>query len=107
MPVRQPRPPHPGDLIKTVRSLAGQGRVTYTAHAAGERMRERGIEVDDVLEVLRRGDILGDVTPGRRSGEWRCLVVGSLEWTRREAGVATVVVRKDRLIIITVEWMDP
>ena len=67
MPVRQPRPPHPGDLIKTVRSLAGQGRVTYTAHAAGERMRERGIEVDDVLKVLRRGDILGDVTPGRRA----------------------------------------
>jgi hypothetical protein len=57
--------------------------------------------------VLRRGDILGEITPGNRAGEWRCLVVGPLEWSSREAGVATVVVRRDRLIVITVEWMDP
>jgi hypothetical protein len=54
-----------------------------------------------------RGDIDGNVVPGRKSGEWKCLVVGKLDWTPREAGVATVVVRKDRLIIVTVEWMDP
>jgi hypothetical protein len=68
---------------------------------------ERGIGVDDVLQVLGRGDILGKITPGKKSGEWKCLVVGSLEWTPREAGVATVVVRKDRVVVITVEWMDP
>ena len=46
-------------------------------------------------------------TPGRNATEWRCLVVGRLDWTPREAGVATIIVRKDHLMIITVEWMDP
>ena len=69
--------------------------------------RERGIRPKDVGQILMRGDIDGNVVPGRNSGEWKCLVVGELHWTRREAGVATVVVRKDRLIIVTVEWMDP
>ena len=45
--------------------------------------------------------------PGSKSGEWKCLVVGKLDWTPHEAGVAAVVVRNDRLIIVTVEWMDP
>ena len=107
MPADRPKPPHPGDLIKTIRLLAAQGKLTYTAHAAEERMQERGIGFDDVLEVLGRGDISGNIMPGKKPGEWKCLVVAPLEWTPREAGVATVVVRKDRLIIITVEWMDP
>ena len=106
MPTQRPRPPHPGDLIKTIRLLAAQGRVTFTGHAAEERMDERGIGFDDVFAVLWRGDISGDITRGKRQGEWKCLVVGPLEWTSRELGVATVVVRKDRVIVITVEWMD-
>jgi hypothetical protein len=31
------------------------------------------------------------------------LVVGPLEWSSREAVVVTVVVRRDRLIVVTVE----
>jgi len=106
MPAR-PKPPHPGDLIKTIRSLVGRGKVGFTAHALELRMKERGFEIDDVYQVLARGDIPGTIEPGREPGEWRCLVVGRLQWTSREAGVATVVVRKDRLVVITVEWMDP
>jgi hypothetical protein len=102
-----PKPPHPGDLIKTIRSLVGQGKVAFTAHAFELRMKERGFEIDDVYEVLARGDIPGAIEPGRELGEWKCLVVGRLHWTSRETGVATVVVRKERLVIITVEWMDP
>ena len=69
MPTHRPRPPHPGDLIRTIRLLVGQDKVTYTAHAAEERMQERGIGVDDVLEVFGRGDILGDIVPGTKPGE--------------------------------------
>jgi hypothetical protein len=70
-------------------------------------MEERGFEIDDVYEVLARGDIPGTIEPGKELGEWKCLVVGRLEWTSREAGVATVVIRRERLVVITVEWMDP
>lgn len=94
-------------MIKTIRLLAEQGRVSFTGHALNERMVERGIRLRDVRQVLMRGDIEGDIMPGRKTGEWKCLVVGRLDWTPREAGVATVVVRNDRLIIITVEWVDP
>jgi hypothetical protein len=105
MPADRPKPPHPGDLIKTIRSLVGQGKLRFTGHA-GARMDERGIRPGDVQRVLRQGDIDGDITSGRNATEWRCLVVGRLDWTPREAGVATIIVRKDYLIIVTVEWMD-
>jgi hypothetical protein len=106
MPPKQPKPPHPGDLIKTIRSLASDDKMTFTEHALNERMPERGIELADVLSILRLGDIEGDIEPGKKPGEWKCLVRGRLEWASRDAGVATVVVKKDRLIIITTEWMD-
>jgi hypothetical protein len=107
MPADRPKPPHPGDLIRTIRSLAARGKVSFTDHALEERMPERGIGLGDVRQVLLRGDIEGRIAPGRKAGEWRCLVVGRLDWTPREAGVATVVVRHDRLVVLTVEWMDP
>ncbi len=81
--------------------------MSWSDHAFDERSVERGIELDDALEVFRLGDIDGKIVPGKKPGEWKCLVVGKLRWTPREAGVATVVVRRDRLIIVTVEWMDP
>jgi hypothetical protein len=100
------KPPHPGNLIKVIRDLAAQGKVDLTSHAADERMDERGISFDDVLEIFRLGDIEGTIEPGKRTDEWKCLVRGRLNWSGRDAGVATVVVRKDRLIVVTTEWMD-
>jgi hypothetical protein len=69
-------------------------------------MDERGIRPGDVQQVLRQGDIDGGIAPRTNATEWKCLVVGRLNWTPREAGVATIVVRKDYLIVVTVEWMD-
>lgn len=104
---RPPRPPHPGDLVRLIRRLAAEGKVAFSRHVLDERLDERGFDVADVFELLRSGDIDGPIRAGRNSGEWRCLVVGRLVWSPREAGVATVVVREERLIIATVEWMDP
>lgn len=101
-----PKPPHPGDLIKIIRDLAERGKLAFTKHALDDRMDDRGIEVGDVLDILRLGDIEGAIKTGAKPGEWRCLVRGRLEWAGRDAGIATVVVRKDRLIIVTTEWMD-
>jgi hypothetical protein len=51
MPSKIPKPPHPGDLIKTIRKLAAQGKITFTSHAVDERMEERGFDVDDVVNT--------------------------------------------------------
>ena len=70
-------------------------------------MPERGFDVDDVEYILTRGMIEGEIRPGKRAGDWECLVVSKLELGGRDAGVITIVVRGDKLIIKTVEWMDP
>lgn len=101
------KPPRPWELLRIIRRLAEAGCITYSVHAEQERMPERGIDFFDVEGVLRNGEIDGEITPGRRAGEWKCLVVGRAELDARDMGVATVVVRKQRLIIKTVEWIDP
>jgi hypothetical protein len=100
------KPPHPGDLMATIRRVAAAGAYSFSQHAFDERMVERGFDIDDVLKIMALGNIEGPITAGRREGEWRCTVVGKLPWTSREAGVVTVVVRESRLIFVTVEWMD-
>ena len=101
------QPPHPGTLIKLIRQLARDGKISWSKHARDERMNERNLDIFDALEVIRIGDIDGAIVPGKKSGEWRCVVVGRLRWTAREAGVVTVVIRDERIIVATVEWMDP
>jgi hypothetical protein len=107
MPPGTAKPPHPGDLIKLIRKLAREGKYSFSSHALDERMEDRDIDADDVLHIFALGDISGAIEPGKRPGEWRCLVVSNLPWTSREAGVVTVVVRNERIIIVTVEWIDP
>ena len=106
MKASQPPQPHPGDLIKVIRALAANGKVSFSRHALDERMDQRGIEISDVLEIFRLGDIEGDIKPGAKQGEWSCLVRGRPEWASRDAGVATVVVSTNRLIVKTTQWMD-
>jgi hypothetical protein len=88
MPPHQPKPPHPGDLIKIIRNLSTAGKLAFSTHAFDERMGERGIEQGDVLNSLRLGDIEGAIVAGKRDGEWPCLVRGRLEWAGRDAGIA-------------------
>jgi hypothetical protein len=98
--------PHPGDLIKVIRRLAERGAVGFSYHAFDERSPQRGIDIQDALAVLRHGMIKGDVTPGKREGEWKCKVVDRPHGSSRWLGVVTVVVKNERLFIITVEWED-
>jgi hypothetical protein len=99
MPPGTAKPLHPGELAR-------EGKYAFRFHAL-ERMEERDIDADDVLHIFALGDISGTIESGKRPEEWQCLVVGNLPWTSREAGVVTVVVRNERLIIVTTEWIDP
>lgn len=105
--IMRAKPPRPHELIKLIRELVAQGHVQYTHHAEHERMPERGIDFLDVEAVIALGDIDGRIEPGERPGEWRCLVVGKPDLDSREMGVATVVLRRKAVLIVTVEWIDP
>jgi len=98
-------PPHPGHLIARIREIArDSARVVVTDHAA-ERMEERDIIDVDLFRILRSGHIVGSVEPGRRDGDWTVKVVYRLKGSR-DAGVVTVVLASERLVVVTVEWED-
>ncbi len=98
--------PHPGDLMKIIRRLAIEGKVEFSFHAFYERSEERGIDMPDALKVLREGMIKGNIVPGNDPGEWKCKVADKAEGSSRSIGVVVVVIRQQRLRIVTVEWED-
>lgn len=81
-------------------------RIKYTVHVA-KRMEERGFSVRDVERILLKGIIVDEPRLSEK-GEWSYLVryVG-LEGRNREAGCATIIVKNKKLVIKTVEWIDP
>ena len=105
-PGNKPGPPHQGVLMTAIRKLAASGAITYTLHAE-QRLAQRGIDRQDVTDVIRIGDISGPITPGSNRGEWQCLVAGPPPWSHRDVGVALAVEPTRRVIIKTVEWIDP
>ena len=80
------------------------GRVSWSQHAR-ERFEQRGITIRDALTVLRRGQISGEIEPGKNTGEWKAKIVCPLPG-RRELGVAMILVRESRIFVKTVEWED-
>ena len=79
--------------------------MSYVAHAL-ERMDQRGFDVLDVKAVLRNGVIVGAIQAGRSEGEWKAKIVDKLDGTSRKMGVVTLVIRAQRLVIVTTEWED-
>lgn len=97
--------PRAADLQAQIRRVALDSKdVAWSEHAL-ERMESRGITTLDALRVLRTGDIIGAIEPGRSAGEWKCKMVARKKGSR-EIGVATVVLRSGRLWVKTVEWED-
>jgi len=92
-------------LQAQIRKAAEDSRnVSWSIHAE-ERMEEREITLLDALRVLRTGDIVGDIEPGKSVGEWKCKVVARKKGSRA-VGVVSVVLRSGRLMVKTVEWED-
>lgn len=99
-------PPRTYQLIEIIRSLAASSRLVLLDHAE-ERMYERDIDMNDIMTVLRIGEIVGPVEPGRQADEWQCKVTASPDLNAgREIGVVTIVMSASRLLIKTVEWED-
>jgi hypothetical protein len=89
-----------------VRNLAlDSGNVQWRRHAQ-ERAIERGITDEMALEVLRHGDVKGEIEPGDRPGELKVKIVRAIKGRSREVGVVTIVVGSVKLRVITVEWED-
>lgn len=100
-----PRPPRPERLTRIVRSLAEDSDRVIVGDHARDRMEERDILDVDVFRVLRKGTLKGPIEPGKKFGEWRCKMVERIRGAR-EVGVVTVVVREQKLFVVTVEWED-
>lgn len=100
-----PRLPHPGLLMRRIRHLAREGKFEWKKHAFA-RNDLRDIDVEDVREVLRLGEIEGPIRSGQNPGEWKCKVTATPESSSRKLGVVTVVVGDAHMLLITVEWED-
>jgi hypothetical protein len=100
------KPPHPGALMARIRELARQGAYSWGDHVF-DRSDEREIDISDAIEVLRLGEIDGPIVAGVNTGEWKCKVTAKTDRSSRELGVVLVVVRNEKMFLITVEWEDP
>jgi hypothetical protein len=102
MPEPKPKPPHPGVLMGRIRALVKRGAFSWGTHVF-ERSVQRDIDIYDATEVLRLGEIEGPIEPGVNPGEWKCKVTAKPDKSSRRLGVAVVVVRDERLFLLTVE----
>lgn len=93
--------------MRRIRALAKKSEnVLYTEHAL-EQMEAREIFDGDVLVIYRSdaASIKGEVKKGKRNGEHHCKVVRRIRGNR-EAGVVTIILPSDKLLVLTVEWED-
>ena len=78
--------------------------MSFSLHAM-DRMEERDITTLDALRVLRNGEIVGEITSGKTTGEWKCKMIARRRGSR-DMGVVSIVLRTGRLFVKTVEWED-
>lgn len=100
-----PMRPRLEELHATIRRLAEEDRRVYLSYHAKERMDLRSITRIDVVRVLKRGHIDGEIVAGNEPGEWKCKVVANVRGSR-DIGVVTLVIGGDKLLVKTVEWED-
>jgi len=97
----------PSWALRRIRALAAKSEnVLFTDHALAQ-MEAREIFDGDVLTIYRSASssIKGDVKKGKGNGEYHCKVVRRIRGTR-EAGVVTIILPSDKLLVLTVEWED-
>jgi hypothetical protein len=95
--------PSLSSLEERVRDLAKRGAVAVGS-TASQSMLERDVSDLQVIRGMARGAVQGDVQPGG-DGEWICDVRDSANRTRGLASV-TVIIRKGRLLLVTLNWEE-
>ena len=98
--------PRPREFLATIRRLAAVRAIRYSFHAEEERMLERDFDTEDVIETLEKGELKGDIEPGKQPGEWKAKLIHQPFGTRRWMGVVTVIIRNEYIRIVTTEWED-
>ncbi|WP_350187680.1 DUF4258 domain-containing protein [Thalassobaculum sp.] len=81
------------------------GNVIFVPHA-WERVSEREITREDVFEILRTGRCHDQPARNER-GHWQVIVAKRLAGQRLAGAVTVVYENEDKLVIRTVEWIDP
>lgn len=95
----------PAIAEKRIKQIAAvSDNIKWSFHAL-QRMEEREIFDFDVLRILRDGMISGVPKETPLEGEWKCKMVRKLRGAR-EAGVVAIILRRDFLLVKTVEWED-
>lgn len=90
---------------RRVRELAkNTSNLVWTDHIK-ERMEQRGIDSDAVLRILRDGDVEGEPIETNTPGDWKIKMARKMG-NGRVAGVVTVLVQNNRLVLKTAEWED-
>ena len=89
----------------SIRRIAFEDRHVYLSDHAKTRMDQRSITRVDVVRVLQRGHIEGEIVPGNSLGEWKCKVVANVKGSR-EIGVVSLIINDERILVKTVEWED-
>ena len=77
--------------------------VVLSTHAR-ERMSERNFTITDVLEILSEGIIMED--PKKRESGDLSYKIESLNFRGGRSAAAIVVIKKDRVYVLTVMWID-
>lgn len=101
LPLRQ----QPHTFLRTVRAIAEDTKkILWSAHSR-ERFAERDIAIRMALDVIRKGEIRGDIVSGKFPGEWKAKIAYPIPG-RREVGVVIILVKETRIFVKTVEWED-
>lgn len=90
---------------KRIRELAADtSKLRWTEHIM-EQMEARDITDEDVLRVLRRGDVETDPVADKTSSGWKVKVVDKHP-RGRAIGVVTIIMDRGFLRLVTTEWED-
>ena len=94
------------DAQDLINSLAKDAKnIKYTKHAR-ERLGDRDFSIRDVEKVLCNGIIIEEPREGKK-GDWSYLIqYWGLERTARDVGCATIILKDNKLLVKTIEYID-
>jgi hypothetical protein len=98
--------PRPEELAETIRMLVKQGKYAFSMSSDDEKIVGGDLDIVQGVEVLETGEIDGPITPGDNAGEWKCRLVTSLELRSSYVAAETLVVRRERLIVLIAKWIE-
>lgn len=98
--------PTPCELARWVNACLNNGEnLTFSTHAARDRLRQRGFQPSDVAAILREGYAYR-TDAGAEPGEWKVNISKTMACGRDAAAVCLVSRNVQKVIVLTVMWVD-